>query len=90
MSEIESTRKAMSLAALDGRKEYHEKVKFANGYGVNIIRRPGSYGYASGLFEVAVLGLDGRLTFNTPVADDVIGWQTIEDVLGVMAQVEAL
>lgn len=70
--------------------EFHEIVKFANGRGVSIIRNSGSYGQQAGLFEVAVLNAAGDLDYSTPVTDDVIGWQSVTDVLDVMKAVAAL
>lgn len=66
------------------------QVTCPNGRGVSIIRGYGTYGAKQGLFEVAVLDFDGDLDFSTSVADDVIGWQTPEDVRNVIAQVAAL
>jgi hypothetical protein len=68
-----------------------ERVTFPNGRGVSIIRGYGTYGSKeSGLFEVAVLDLDGDLDFSTPVTDDVLGWQSVQDVLDVMLAVSKL
>lgn len=68
----------------------HERVTFANGYGVSIVRNAGSYGHAAGLFEVAVLGEDGELNYYTSITSDVLGWQNLEDVLDIMRRVSAL
>lgn len=66
------------------------RVKFANGYGASVIRHAYSYGGPDGLFEVAVLGSDGCLTYDTPITDDVLGYQTESDVLGVLTDISAL
>lgn len=66
------------------------QVTCPNGRGLSIIRGFGTYGSNAGLFEVAVLDFDGELDYSTPVADDVLGWQTPEDVRSVLAQVAAL
>lgn len=66
------------------------EVTCPNGRGVSIIRGFGTYGASAGLFEVAVLDFDGNLDYSTPVTDDVLGWQTPEDVRNVVAQVSAL
>ena len=60
---------------------------FPNGYGVSIVKFPHSYGYEDGLYEIAVLEGDEtefELCYDTPVADDVLGYldeATVEDVL---------
>lgn len=53
---------------------------FSNGYGVSVIRHEGSYGGRLGLFELAVLR-DGNIVYDTPVAGDVLGWLTPEEVV---------
>lgn len=51
---------------------------------------PGSYGAEDGLFEVAVLGLDGNVTYDTEITDDVIGYLDFADVAAVMARIALL
>jgi hypothetical protein len=65
-------------------------VVFENGYGVSVVSHTYSYGGKDGLFEVAVLGKDGNLTYDTPVTNDVIGYLTEEDVTDVMKKVQEL
>lgn len=65
------------------------EVQFENGYGASVIRNSMSYGHQTGLFEVAVLK-GTELCYDTPVTSDVLGWQTFEDVLAVLAQIAAL
>jgi hypothetical protein len=66
------------------------RMDFENGYGVSVVSHTYSYGGKDGLFEVAVLGKDGNLTYDTPVTNDVIGYLTEEDVTDVMKQVQNL
>ena len=66
------------------------RMDFENGYGVSVVSHTYSYGGKDGLFEVAVLGKDGNLTYDTPVTNDVIGYLTEEDVTDVMKQVQEL
>jgi hypothetical protein len=57
--------------------------KFENGYGASVIKHRGSYGHTEDLWELAVIrfeGADWRLTYETSVTDDVIGWLTDEGV----------
>jgi hypothetical protein len=66
---------------------------FPNGYGVSVVRFPGSYGYEEGLYEVAILkGLeeDWEICYDTEITDDVIGYLTEDQVGEVLVQVENL
>jgi hypothetical protein len=66
---------------------------FPNGYGVSVVRFPGSYGYVQGLYEVAVLkGTENnwQLCYDTPITDDVLGHRDETDVENIMEEVEAL
>ena len=45
---------------------------FPNGYSASVIRHQYSYGHEKGLWELAVMR-DDTLVYDTPVADDVIG-----------------
>lgn len=65
------------------------KYAFGNNYGASVISGPFTYG-GPDLWEVAVLGPDGRLCYSTPVADDVLGYLTDDDVARVLAQIAAL
>jgi hypothetical protein len=66
---------------------------FPNGYGVSVVRFPGSYGCEQGLYEVAVLkgtADNFELCYDTPVADDVLGHRDEQDVEVIMEEVESL
>ena len=66
------------------------KMVFENGYGVSVVCHTHSYGSKNGLFEIAVLGKDGDLTYDTPVTNDVIGYLSQEEVTNIMEQVQEL
>ena len=66
------------------------RMVFENGYGVSVVSHTYSYGGKDGLFEVAVLGKDGDLTYDTPVANDVIGYLEPAEVTDIMKQVQEL
>ena len=66
------------------------RMMFENGFGVSVVSHTYSYGGKDGLFEVAVLGKDGDLTYDTPVTNDVIGYLSPDDVTDVMKQVQNL
>jgi hypothetical protein len=64
--------------------------EFANGWGASVIRGVGSYGGPE-LWEVAVKeGLHGRLNYQTPITNDVIGWLDEDGVEKVLQQIAAL
>jgi hypothetical protein len=64
--------------------------KFPNGYGASVIRHAFSYGGPAGFWELAVLDAAGKLTYETPITSDVIGWQTDEQIEDLLRQIEAL
>lgn len=70
--------------------------RFPNGYGASVVQFPHSYGYGSGRWELAVLKLTGedvddfKLTYDTDITDDVIGYLTEDEVDALLDQVEAL
>jgi hypothetical protein len=66
------------------------RVIFDNGYGASIVTGPHTYGGKDGLYELAVLGKDGRLTYETPVTDDVEGYLTEDDVTKLLEQIQSL
>ncbi len=74
----------------NGLKAHHY---FDNGYGISVIRRPGSYGWENGLFEVAVLKKKSNqweVCYSTPITSDVIGNCTPEDINRILVQIESL
>lgn len=70
--------------------------RFANGLGASVVRFPHSYGYDSGRWELGVVKYSGpgkdqyRLTYETPVTDDVLGHLSEKEVDETLAQIEAL
>ena len=62
---------------------------FPNGYGISVITGKHAYTSPASPYEVAVV-LHGALCYDTPITDDVLGWQTADDISKVMAQLEAL
>ena len=51
-------------------------ISFANGYTADITDT--GYGREDGLLETAVM-YDGDIVYDTPITDDVIGWQDEEE-----------
>lgn len=73
------------------------RLNFDNGYGISVITGNegsgfafnGVYGDSEHPYEVAVLW-NGELTYETPITDDVIGYQTEADVEDLMRQIQEL
>ena len=57
---------------------------------MSVVSHTHSYGGTKGLFEIAVLGKDGDLTYDTPVTNDVIGYLSPDGVTDIMEQVQSL
>ena len=66
------------------------KVMFDNGYGASVIIGPHTYGGEDGLYELGVLGKDKKLTYNTPVTEDVKGYLSEDDVTKLLEQIQKL
>jgi len=66
------------------------RITFDNGYGASVVKHQYSYGGDKGLYELAVLGKDGELTYETPITDDVIGYLRDIDVTDVMEKIQQL
>ena len=66
-------------------------VKYENGYGASVVKHDYSYGNRDGLFEIAVIGPDGDLHYDNPVANgDVLGYLTKEDVSETLEKISKL
>lgn len=80
--------KSLPSNSINGGIQY--KATFPNGYGASIVKHDFSYGGKQGLWELAVIGKDGRLSYDTPITQDVLGWLTEDDVNKTLKQIEAL
>ena len=65
------------------------QLTFENGYGVSVISGDMAYSDEENPYEVAVL-YNGSLCYNTHITDDVLGYQTEEQVTKVMRKVQEL
>lgn len=65
------------------------KMNFLNNYGVSVIRNRYSYGGSQGLYELAVL-YKGKITYNTPITDNVLGYLNEQEVSEVMKKVQEI
>lgn len=66
---------------------------FENGYGVSVVRFPGSYGFEQDLYEVAVIKGNAdkyEICYDTPVTDDVLGHRDEQDIENIMEEVSQL
>lgn len=60
--------------------------QFPNGYGVSVI--DGDYAYCdNGTYEVAITK-EGELCYDTPLTDDVLRYQTPEEIDEILKEVE--
>ena len=66
------------------------RIIFDNGYGASVVRSQYTYGGDKGLYELAVFGKDGHITYDTPITNDVIGYLRPEDVTDVMEKIQQL
>jgi hypothetical protein len=65
-------------------------VQFPNGYGASIVQGEHTYGGKDGLYELAVFGEDGHITYDTPITDDVLGYLTEQDVEDTLNKIKNL
>ena len=67
----------------------HWIFKFPNNYGASVIKHYGSYNYEEDKFELAVLH-NNKLTYSTPITDDVIGWLSNDEVINLLETIKSL
>ena len=65
-------------------------ITFENGYGASVVCTPHTYGGDKGLYELAVFGKNGHITYDTPITNDVIGYLRPMDVTDVMEKIQQL
>lgn len=82
------------VSSTDGKRGTHALYRFENGYGASVISGPYTYGGDKGLFEVGVIvwtdANSYKLTYDTPVTDDVLGYLTPGEVISTLEQIKAL
>ena len=66
------------------------RIQFSNGFGASVVKTPYSYGGREGKYELAVLGKDGRMTYSTEVASEVIGYLKPDEVTEYLRQIQIL
>lgn len=66
------------------------KIQFPNSYGASIIGGgPGTYGDGEKTFEVMIL-YEGEPCYDTPITNDVLGYQSEAEVHDILKQLENL
>lgn len=71
----------------------HKVYRFPNNYGANVFKNKYSYGGEQNLWEVGIVFFDGddyKLIYSTPIAKDVLGYLTDEDVENTLEQIKNL
>lgn len=69
------------------------RVFFKNGFGASVVSHKYSYGGPERLYELAVIQgneNDWKLTYETPITSDVLGYLTEEEVEFHLKRIEAL
>jgi len=66
------------------------RIIFDNGYGATIVQGPHSYGGADGLYELAVVGKDDEICYDTPVTGDVEGYLSEAQVTDLLIKIQQL
>jgi hypothetical protein len=65
-------------------------VQYSNGYGASIVQGPHTYGGKDGLYELAVFGKDGEITYDTPITNDVLGYLSEAEVEKILLEIKNL
>jgi hypothetical protein len=67
--------------------------EFENGYGASVISGYGAYGNSISPYELAVIRWVGdkfELDYTTPITDDVIGYNTLDEINELLDQIKNL
>ena len=65
-------------------------VQFSNGYGASIVQGEHTYGGKDGLYELAVFGKNGEITYDTPITNDVLGYLSEQEVEKTLSDIKNL
>ena len=66
------------------------RITFGNGYGASVVRSQYTYGGDRGLYELAVFGKDGHISYDTPITNDVLSYLKAEEVTKILEQIQLL
>ena len=64
-------------------------MEFPNGYSASVIKGPYTYGGEKGLYELAVMH-SGNIAYDTPITQDVLGYQTEEEIDSILGDIHNL
>lgn len=79
-----------------GQDSEQRVYRFPNGFGASVVCHEYSYGGDKGLYELGVIRFTGprsgewKLTYETPITSDVIGWLDQSQVDSLLEQIAAL
>ena len=65
-------------------------VQYPNGYGASIVQGPHTYGGPNGLYELAVFGKNGEITYDTPITNDVLGYLSEQELEKILLDIKNL
>ena len=66
------------------------RIIFDNGYGATVVQGPHSYGGIDGLYELAVLGKNNEISYDTPITGDVEGYLSEVQVTDLLIKIQQL
>jgi hypothetical protein len=66
------------------------RIIFDNGYGATVVQGPHTYGGSDGLYELAVVGKDDEICYDTPVTGDVEGYLSETQVTDLLIKIQQL
>ena len=66
------------------------RIIFDNGYGATVVQGPHTYGGADGLYELAVVGKNDEICYDTPVTGDVEGYLSEAQVTDLLIKIQQL
>ena len=66
------------------------RIIFDNGYGATVVQGPHTYGGSDGLYELAVIGKDDEICYDTPVTGDVEGYLSETQVTDLLIKIQQL
>jgi hypothetical protein len=66
------------------------RIIFDNGYGATVVQGPHSYGGADGLYELAVVGKNDEICYDTPITGDVEGYLSETQVTDLLIKIQQL
>jgi hypothetical protein len=69
---------------------YQKIYKFDNGFGASVVSHSCSYGGKEGFFEIAILDKNGKISYDTPITSDVIGWLDFAGVADILERIKNL